>query len=82
MEHFAGIERVVGTQQRGRGGWRRQDRARGKGGERAGGPGPVLPRAGDWGDADGVGSGVSVAMAAMPVWSRLGSRWCCSRRGT
>src|SRR5207248_6110776 len=41
---FRRDRRGVGTQQRVRGGWRRQDRARGKGGERAGGLGPVLPR--------------------------------------
>src|SRR5437660_6941937 len=52
---FRRDRRVVGTQQRVCGRWPRQDRARGKGGERAGGPGPVLPRAGDWGDADRIG---------------------------
>src|SRR5512135_1091269 len=56
--------RVVGTKQRVRGGRKRQDRARGEGGERAGSVGGVLPGSQPGSDTDRSGGGSLVAVAA------------------
>src|SRR5438477_2152781 len=66
---FRRDRRVVGTQQRVRGGWRRQDRARGKGGERAGGPGRFFRGLETGVTRIGLEGGASVAISAFIVCS-------------